>query len=809
MTLRSGGRDTAPMKALGARLLRREDARLLRGAGNYVTDVSLPGLLHAAFLRSPAAHARIVEIDTSAALEIPGVVTVLSASDLEGLVRPVRAVSRAPNYRPCTTPVLAHEKVRMAGEPIALIVADSRYSAEDGAAAIALELDPLPALLSMDDALADGAPAIHDEAPQNLFNHFEQTIGDVEGIFGAAEEIVELRVEQQRYCAAALEGRAVTARYDTATGALTVWLSSQVPHIARTGLARHLNLPENRVRVIAPDMGGGFGPKCVLYQEELAVCAAARLLGQPVRWASDRVEDLQATIHGREHTIDIRAAADGNGRVRAVRADVRASNGAYAVWPYTAGLDSGQASENVTGPYAIPCYERRVKAVVTNKTPMGPYRGVGRVVATFAMERVMDVLAARLGIDPLDIRRRNLVRGFPYTTATGLRFESGDYLRMVDTLEEAMQWTRLRAENESLRATGRYRGAGVAFAVEQSAYGAKAMGSRLLEMTFGYDTSSVRFEPDGRVRVAVGLHNHGQGHETTIAQIAADELGVEVGDIDVVYGDTAIVPYGLGTWASRSTVCCGGATILAARDLRAKMIELAADMLEARPDDLAIADGFVAMRGSPSRRVSVGDVARRALHEPHLLPEGMEPGLEVTRRFMPPDPGSFASALHAAHVELDPGTGAVRVLNYWVVEDCGTVVNPMIVDGQVQGGVAQGIGGALLERLVYDENGTLVTTSLMDYLLPTAVEIPPIQVLHQESPSPNVPGGFKGMGEGGAVNAPVAVVAAVNDALAPFGVAANHTPVTPEWVLGALGTLSDGGGSGPAMDTNRVEAQLK
>jgi carbon-monoxide dehydrogenase large subunit len=439
---------------------------------------------------------------------------------------------------------------------------------------------------------------------------------------------------------------------------------------------------------------------------------------------------------------------------------------------------------------------------------MGPYRGVGRVLATFSIERVMDVLAARLGLDPLEIRRRNLVREFPYTTAAGLRFESGDYLRMVDTLEEATDWKRLRAENESLRKSGRHRGVGVAFAVEQSAYGAKAMGSRLLEMTFGYDTSSVRFEPDGRVRVAVGLHNHGQGHETTIAQIAAEGLGVDVADIDVVYGDTAVVPYGLGTWASRSTVCCGGATILAAHELRAKITELAADMLEARPDDLAISGGFVGLKGSPSRGVPVADVARRALHEPHLLPEGMEPGLEATRRFMPPEPGSFASALHAAHVELDSGTGAVRLLNYWVVEDCGTVVNPMIVDGQVRGGVAQGIGGALLENLVYDEQGTLVTTSFMDYLMPTAAEIPAIHVLHQESPSPNVPGGFKGMGEGGAVNSPVAVVAAVNDALAPFGVAANHTPITPEWILAALGKLDAGGRPGAPMATNRVEAQL-
>src|SRR5262249_29298307 len=334
-------------------------------------------------------------------------------------VRPVRAISRAPNYRACSTPVLATDKVRMVGEPIALVVAESRYSAEDGAAAVALELDPLPPLLSMDEALAAGAPAIHKEAPENLFNHFEQTIGEIDEVFSTADEIVELRIDQQRYCASALEGRVATARYEPATGMLTVWLSSQVPHIARTGLARHLNIPENHVRVIAPDVGGGFGPKCVLYQEELAVSAASRILGRPVRWASDRVEDLQATIHGREQRIEIRAAASADGRVRAVSADVRASNGAYAPGPYTAILDSGQASENVTGAYTIPCYERRVKAVVTNKAPMGPYRGVGRVLAAFSIERVMDVLARRLGIDALEIRRRNLVREFPYTTATG------------------------------------------------------------------------------------------------------------------------------------------------------------------------------------------------------------------------------------------------------------------------------------------------------------------------------------------------------------------------------------------------------
>lgn len=784
---------TAP-RATGARVLRREDQRLLRGAGRYVSDVTLPGLLHGAFVRSTLAHARIINLDLSRAREVPGVVAALGIEELRGLVTPMRAIARTPGYRPCDTPVLADGKVRMVGEPIALIVAESRYLAEDGAAAVDVELAALPPLLTMDEALAKGAPAIHDEAPENLFNSFEQTIGDVEGAFASADEVIELDIEQQRYCAVAMEGRVAVARYDAAEDSLTAWLSTQVPHIARTGLAKHLSMAETRVRVIAPDVGGGFGPKCVLYPEDLAVCAAAKLLRRPVKWASDRIEDLQATIHGREQTNRVRAAATSDGKVLAVQADLRASNGAYAVWPYTAGLDSGQASENVTGPYEIPCYERHVRAVVTNKTPMGPYRGVGRVLACFSIERVMDVLADRLGLDPLEVRRRNLVREFPYTTATGLQFESGDYLRMVDTLAEAMDWERVRRENADLRPSGCIRGIGVAFAVEQSAYGAKAMGSRQMEMTFGYDTSSVRFEPDGRVRIAVGLHNHGQGHETTIAQIAADELGVAVEDIDVVWGDTAIVPYGLGTWASRSTVACGGATILAAGDLREKIVAIAAEMLEARPDDLELAEGAVAVRGSRTQRVPIAAVARRALHEPHLLPEGIEPGLEVTRRFMPPDPGSFAAALHGAHVELVPDTGHVRVLSYIVVEDCGTIVNPMIVDGQVHGGIAQGIGGALMEALVYDEQGSLVTTTLMDYLLPTAVEVPPIRVLHQESPSPHVPGGFKGMGEGGAVNAPVAIVAAVNDALGRAETGANHTPLTPEWVSAALKNM------------NRVEA---
>ena len=776
---------TAP-RALGARVLRREDARLVRGGGRYVSDVAVPGLLEAAFVRSPRAHAVIEGIDAEAARTAPGVVAVLLAEDLDGLALPMRAKNATPGYSECDTPVLARDKVRMTGEPVALVIADSRYRAEDAAALVDVRYRDLPPVLTIDDALAEGAPAVHDEVPDNRFNHFATATDGLDAAFESADEVVELEIRQQRYCAVPMEARVAIASYDVGTQELTAWLSSQVPHIARTGLAKHLVMPENKVRVIAPDMGGGFGAKCVLYQEDVAVCAASRLLHRPVKWVSDRSEDFHATMHGREQRHHIRVAATSEGRVLGVRSEIAAANGAYAPWPYTAALDSGQASENVTGPYDIPDYGRDVAAVVTNKAPMGPYRGVGRVIACLGMERAMDDLAERLGLDALEVRRRNLVRSFPYTTAAGLVFESGDYVGMLDLLEETIDWKRVRAENEELRGQGVHRGLGVAFAVEQSAYGPLSLASRQMEMTFGYDTASIRVEPDGHVRVAVGLHNHGQGHETTIAQIAASELGIDPNDIVVIWGDTATVPYGLGTWASRSTVTSGSATLLAARDIKDKVLRLASEMLEADPGDLDIEDGRVFVRGTPARHVSFRAVARRAAHEPHLLPEDEEPGLETTRRYMPPDPGTFASAAHAAHVELDPETGAVRILRYVVAEDCGTMVNPLIVEGQVHGGVAQGIGGALYEDLVYDEAGTLVSGSFMDYLIPTAAEIPDVDVCHLESPTPLVPGGFKGMGEGGAVNSPACVLAAVNDALRPLGVVANHTPITPDFVLAAL-----------------------
>ena len=779
-------RFASPGRSVGARRLRREDGRLLTGAGRFVDDLPADGALHAAFVRSTEAHALLKQIETSGAAALPGVVAVLTWADMQQVCGSVRALCGLPSYQESDMYPLASEKVRFVGEPVAIVIAESRYLAEDGVDQVLVTYESLEPVISTEQALADGAPVIQSEIPDNLFNHFDASSGDVEATFANPDLLIELEVEQQRYTAAAMENRNAIASFEPKSGQFTFWITSQAPHMVRTGLAKFLGLPETRIRVISPDVGGGFGAKQAPHPDEIAVAAAARMLGGTIRWSSDRTEDLLSTLHGREQTHQIRAAASSEGRLTGISARLFASNGAYAPWPFTAALESGQAADNIPGPYDFQVYERDVHAVVTNKAPMGPYRGVGRVISCLSIERVMDEIAARTGIDRIEVRRRNLVREFPYVTVAGLEFESGDYVGAMDKLEDALDWARLTEENRALREQGRYRGLGVAFAVEHTAYGAEALASRQMEITMGYDTSAVHVEPDGKVRVAVGLHSHGQGQETTMAQIAADELGIDPDDIDVVYGDTAIVPYGNGTWASRSTVYCGGATILAAGDVREKMLHLASEILEASPEDLQISDGVISPTGAPTPSVTFAEVARQAHHDPHTLPDGVEPGLDSTRRYMAPEPGSFSYSVHGVQVEVDIESGEIELLRYVVIEDCGTVINPTIVEGQVHGGIAQGIGGALYEHLAYDDAGQLTTTSFMDYVVPGAVEIPPIDIVHQETPSPKTLGGFKGMGEGGSINSPAAIVSAVNDALSPFGAVANHTPLTPDWIVGAV-----------------------
>jgi carbon-monoxide dehydrogenase large subunit len=776
---------TAPTRTnrlIGAALRRKEDPRFLRGRGTYVDDLRRPATVHAAFFRSDIAHGILRSVDAAAALKVPGVIAVFTEREIGPLLRPLIARNSRPSYRESEVPILPREKVVYVGQPIAIVIAESRHEAEDGVDAIRAEYEPLPPVLDLKEATTPGAQNVHAAVPGNAYNHFHLIQGDIEKAFTEADFVVDCEFHHGRCAAVPIEGRAVLAEWDAITREVTVWISHQAPHLFRTGLAEVLDLKESSIRIISPDVGGGFGVKLPVYPEDVLVVAAARFVRRPVKWTCDRREDLLTTMHGREQIHHIRTAVRNDGRMLGVRVEIRASNGAYAIWPFTAGLDSGQASENVTGPYDIAAYERDVYAVVTNKAPMGPYRGVGRIAACFAMERTTDEIALRLGLDPLEVRRRNVIRKYPYETIAGLRFESGSSAETLNQMERILDLPRLRREHAELRQRGVYRGVGFAAIVEHSALGPQYYESRGGDKILCYETATLRVEPDGQVTLIVGTHSHGQGHETTFAQVAADALGLPVDQISVRFGDTAAVPYGLGTWASRSLVFAGGATILASGDVKQKAARIAAHMMRQPLEAVDYVDGAVVLRIDPSKQMSFRDIARVAYHQGHQLPDDMDPGLEATRRYRAPDPGSFSNSLHGVVVEVDSRTGSISILRYVVIEDCGRIVNPLIVDGQVIGGVAQGIGQALLEEAHYDEQGQPTATTLADYLLPTASDVPRVEVHHIESPSPNSLGGFKGMGEGGAVNPPAALANAITDALSPFGIKVNHTPITPEWI---------------------------
>lgn len=740
---------------------RAEDPRLLTGGGRYVDDLRLPGTLHVAVVRSPYAHGRLRTVDASRARTLPGVVAVLAPEDVDAEF-PILFLP--PGQRQRSYPLLPRDKVRYTGQPVAAVAAVDRYVAEDAAELVEVHCDPLPAVTDVDAALAPGAPRLYEDWPDNLVSWREVVTGDPDGEFREAAVIVEATFDLPRQTAASLEGRAALAEYDRARNELTLWVSNQAPHQFRTVLSRMLGLDEGRIRVIVPDVGGGFGAKLHYYPEEVLVCLLAMRLGRPVKWVEDRLEHFRATVHAREQRVRVRAAFDADGRLRALASHVRGDAGAHlhtkGVAPiFVTGL-------MLPGPYAVRHYRARIEVVVTTKVPFGAYRGFGMQQSTFVIERVMDIAARRLGIDPMEIRRRNLIPrdAFPYRSAGGFMYDSGDFPAALARAAEISRYEDLRRMQADARGTGRCVGVGLAVYVEYTAMGPSHLMGKMGNQQGGYEPAVVRVEPGGDVTVLSGVIELGQGIRATLAQLASDQLGVPLERVTVVLGDTHRAPYSAyGTAASRGAVMGGGAVLAATYRLRQKVIRLAAHLLEARPEDIELHEGWWSVRGSPGRRVSLAEIATAA-YRAHDLPEGLEPGLEATYTYEPEN-WAFPSGVHVAAVEIDPPLGTVQFLGYWVVHDCGPLINPSLVEGQLYGGVAQGIGGALLERIVYDDHGQPLTGTFMDYLLPTACDVPVLTIAHLQTPSPTSPGGLKGMAEGGTIAAPAAVVNAIADAL--------------------------------------------
>jgi len=761
---------------------RREDPPLLMGRAHFIGDLRLPGLLAVKFLRSEHAHARIVEIDARAALNLPGVEAVVTAADL-ATTRAIRATMSGAGYQATDWPALARGKVRFAGEPVVAVVAADAYRAEDALDAIRVTYEPLPVVADAESALAPGAPRVHDELPDNALFRTRFENGDVARALAAADIRLAETFRHARCSSSPMEPRGVMAMLDPVDGMLIVWASTQSPHLMRSGLAEALGIPESSIRVLCPSVGGGFGPKMHLYPEDIVVAELARRLKRPVRWLEDRRENLLASAQARDHVNHVEVGARRDGTIVALKSTLICDSGAYSVYPVTASLEPLTAAGILPGPYKIGALAYEAYAVATNKCPAGAYRGVGMALGTFVRERVVDMVARRAGLDPIDVRRRNFVdvSELPFQTASGLIVDSGDPKQSLERALASSDYARRRSESRDTP-VGKYRGVGVASYTEFTGMGSGTFRLRGMRQVAGHDAATVRVEPTGEVRGFVSAASQGQGHATTFAQVLADELGVPIEAVTIVEGDTERCPYGSGSFASRSMVVSGGALVLAARRVREKITAIAAHMLEAAGPDLTIEAGTIAVRGAPGRAVTIAEVADLA-HRPSggTLPPGVDPGLEATQYYDPP-PATFSNGTHVAVVEVDPETGQVAIVRHVVVEDCGRIVNPMIVDGQTHGAVAQGIGNALFEDFAYDDGGQPLTTSFLDYVIPGTMEVPPIDIVHMETPPATSVTGFKGMAEGGTIGSTAAVANAVADALAPLGIEVRELPLTPDRV---------------------------
>jgi aerobic carbon-monoxide dehydrogenase large subunit len=766
-----------PGGLIGAAVRRREDPALLRGEGRYVDDLVVPGVAEMVVVRSPHAHARVTAVDGSRARALPGVLAVLTAADLAGRVAAEPAVGIPPDAARPPRPLLAGERVRYVGEPVAAIVATDRYVAVDARDLVHVEYEPLPAVSEPDAAAAPGAPQLHAEAPGNVALRWSWQHGDVAGAFERAAAVVRVRLVNQRVAGVPMEPRGCLAEWRNAT--LTVWAGTQTPHRLRTGIAQVLGIGESAVRVIAPDIGGGFGCKIGFYADEMLCAWAARALRRPVRLVLTRGEDLLTTVQGRGQVNDVEAAVAADGRVLALSCRTLADLGAYleALTPYP-GLLTGRL---LTGPYRIAAARYTLTSVFTNAMATAPYRGAGRPEASYLLERTMDAVATTLSLDPAEVRRRNLIGPdeFPYRAPSGLVYDSGRYEAALDRALALVGYARARAEQRAARAAGRAIGIGLSCFVETAGVGP----SRSAPLP-GWESAAVRVEPSGNVTVLTGTSPHGQGLETALAQIAADVLGVSMDAIAVLHGDTAIVASGVGTFGSRSA-CVGGAAVkVAAERVVDKARRVAAAMLEAADADVVHEDGRFHVRGLPERALTLGQVAAAA-HAGKPLPDGVEPGLEASTVWDPTN-FTFPSGTHVAVVEVDTTTGQVALRRLVAVDDCGVVINPLLVDGQIHGGLAQGIGQALCEAVAHDDAGQCLSASLMDYAIPKADTLPAFELDRVETPSPVNPLGAKGCGEAGTIGATPAVVNAVLDALAPHGVRELDMPLTPARVWSAI-----------------------
>jgi aerobic carbon-monoxide dehydrogenase large subunit len=762
----------------GRSIRRMEDPALLRGRGRFTAD--LTAAYRVRFVRSPVAAGRIKKIAA------PEGARVVIAADLAD-VKSINPQLQKFGYVSIGQPVLAADVVRFAGEPIAAVLAASDAEAEDVADAVSVEIAEAEAVVDAREATLDTAPRVHAEAPRNIVVEAKTETPGFAAAWAATERRIEMELRSRRQNATPLEARAGHAAFDPATGRVTLTCTTQMPHLMRTAIADLIGMPESELRVVAPDVGGGFGQKMSLVPEYVVLVWLARKLRTSVAWTEDRRENLVASFHSRDQYIRLHGAFDAGAKLVALAAEIIVNVGAYSCYPTTCAVEPLMGMAELPGPYDIRAYACLARGVLTNTCPIAPYRGVSRPVITAALERLMDAAAAKFAIEPAEIRRRNLIDRFPHTSVTGLLFDEGSYKRTLQLAIEALDLPGFRERQRRARADGRHFGIGLATFSERTGYGTPAFAARGMGVTPGWETVEVSMDPSGFVEARIGASPHGQGLRTTLAQLIADELGLTPDRIRIVHGDTDRTPYGWGTFASRSLVIAGGACVLAARKVRAKLVKIASRLLEAAAEDIVIEAAAARVIGT-DRAVPIETLARAAYHQIHLFKGEIEPSIAETATYDPP--GTFSNACHAAIVEIEPDTGHVRVERFVVAEDAGRLVNPMIVDGQIAGGVAQGIGNALLEEIVYDRTGNVLTATLADFLPPTSREVPPIEILHLETPAEATVTRAKGLGEGGAIGAPAAILNAVNDALAPFGVAINEIPAVPQRIRAALRLVS-------------------